>query len=165
VSPLRLHGLRFATLAGAALILAGLQTALIGGLIYVGGSQADGLRLLTGLPGTTLVFLVFGVLVWALGGWGVAGDGWAALLVAMGLSALELVARLHPEWLGPVAGLVDAVGLPLDDLGVASGLLAKRGTEGWVALLRVVAWLAVWGIAGALGVQTRCWRRFSSCRR
>jgi hypothetical protein len=165
VSPLRLHGLRFATLTGVALVLAGLQIVLIAGLIRVGGAGEDALRLLTGLPGTTLVCLVFGVLVWALGGWGVAGDGWAALLVAASLSTLELVARLQPEWLGPLAGPVDAIGLPLDDLGMASGFLAGRGAGGWTALLRVVAWLAVWGIVGALGVKTRSRRRPSSYRR
>lgn len=159
VNPLLLHGVRFATLTATALILAGLPILLVAGSSLVGGAEGDALRLVSGLPGMMLLYLVFAVLVWALGGWGVAGDGWAALLVATMLSVLELVARLHPEWLGPAAGPADVVGLPLDDLGLASAFLAGGGSGGWVALIRVLLWMAGWGVVGAAGVNATSRRR------
>jgi hypothetical protein len=162
-NPLLLHGLRFATLIGTALILVGLQVLLIVGLCYLVGMGNDAVHLLAGLPGTTLVCLVFGTLIWTSGGWGVGGDGWAALLLGAALSILELLARLQPEWLGPIAGPADVIGLPLDDVGLASGFLAGRDAGAWAALVRVFAWLAAWAIIGALGVHTRC-RRYSPRR-
>ena len=154
VSIVVVYALRFTMAAGTALLLAGLQAAVVGVFVQP-AAPADATHLLAGLPGMLLVYLVFSGLVWTLGGWGVVGDGWAALLLALELSVLELMARLRPEWLGPAAGPLDIIGLPLDDLGLSASLLSDASTGTGAALIRVMAWLAGCATLGALGIRCR----------
>lgn len=153
-SGVAIYGLRFLLTTGTALVLAGLQTGVVGALIHLTG-PVDAPPLLEGLPGMLLAYLVLSTLVWTVGGWGVAGDGWAALLAGLTLSALELTVRLRPEWLGPAAAPTDAIGLPLDDLGIAGMLLTGPARDVVPALMRVFVWLTGCAMLGALGVQLR----------
>lgn len=151
-SPLVLYAARFGGVAAMAGLLAMTVPAAAAGLLTAVGHVDMGGQILLRIPALGLNLGVLAVLVWGVGGWGVTGDAWAAPLLGAGLLVLELVARLQPAWLGPLAGPADAVGLPVDDLGIVAGILAGNGGDA-AAVIRILPWLAAWMVLGALGVH------------
>lgn len=156
-APAILFGARFAVVAGTAGLLAlTLPAATAGLLAALGHLEAAG-QIARSVPALGLNLTVLAALVWGTGAWGVRGDAWAGPLVGGLLVALELVVRLQPGWLGPLAGPADLVGLPVDDLASTAALLSGNGGDLGPAL-RVLPWLATWGVLGTVGVHTTAGR-------